>query len=259
MAPMSEFEGQVAIVTGAAGGVGREVVRLLHEAGASVVAEDLSPAVTALETGDGRIVALQGDVAEAATAEEAVRVARERFGRLDVLVNNAARFLMKPMLETTDDEWDELMRVNVRGFFVHARAALPALAERDASAIVNMASISGLVGLPLQTAYCSTKGAIVQLTRQLAVEFAPQGVRVNGILIGLVESGQWRRRFEAREQTELDWTAWSSQLAKSKHIPLGRLGLPIEAARAILFLASPLASYTTGAHIDISGGHSRHA
>jgi len=100
---------------------------------------------------------------------------------------------------------------------------------------------------------------LLSLVRSMATEFAPQGVRVNGILIGLVESGQWRRRFEAREQTELDWTAWSSQLAKSKHIPLGRLGLPIEAARAILFLASPLASYTTGAHIDISGGHSRHA
>jgi NAD(P)-dependent dehydrogenase (short-subunit alcohol dehydrogenase family) len=93
----------------------------------------------------------------------------------------------------------------------------------------------------------------------MATEFAPQGVRVNGILIGLVESGQWRRRFEARAQTELDWDAWSGQLARDKHIPLGRLGLPIEAARAILFLASPLASYTTGSHIDISGGHSRHA
>jgi NAD(P)-dependent dehydrogenase (short-subunit alcohol dehydrogenase family) len=84
-------------------------------------------------------------------------------------------------------------------------------------------------------------------------------VRVNGILIGLVESGQWRRRFEAREDKSLDWSAWSGQLAGNKHIPLGRLGLPIEAARAILFLASPLASYTTGSHIDISGGLSRHA
>jgi len=248
MAPMSEFEGQVAIVTGAAGGVGREVVRLLHEAGASVVAEDLSPAVTELETGDGRIVGLQGDVAEAATAEEAVRVARERFGRLDVLVNNAARFLMKPMLETTDDEWDELMRVNVRGFFVHARAALPALAERDASAIVNMASISGLVGLPLQTAYCSTKGAIVQLTRQLAVEFAPQGVRVNAVAPGAIDTGFVDRSLglEPGERP-------MPQAVIDSH-PLGRVAAPREIADVIAFLASPLAGFMTGAIVMADGG-----
>jgi len=246
MAPMSEFEGQVAIVTGAAGGVGREVVRLLHEAGASVVAEDLSPAVRDLETGDGRIVALQGDVAEAATAEEAVRVARERFGRLDVLVNNAARFLMKPMLETTDDEWDELMRVNVRGFFVHARAALPALAERDASAIVNMASISGLVGLPLQTAYCSTKGAIVQLTRQLAVEFAPQGVRVNAVAPGAIETPF------LLDVLPPDPSEILRDIAASH--PIGRNSQPAEIAEIVVFLASPKARFMTGAIVPVDGG-----
>ena len=115
MAAMSEFDGQVAIVTGAAGGVGREVVRLLHAAGASVVAEDLNPAVADLETDDGRIVAVQGDVADAATADAAVAAAVDRFGRLDVLVNNAARFLMKGILDTSDEEWDGLMTTNVRG------------------------------------------------------------------------------------------------------------------------------------------------
>jgi NAD(P)-dependent dehydrogenase (short-subunit alcohol dehydrogenase family) len=244
---MSEFEGQVAIVTGAAGGVGREVVRLLHEAGASVVAEDLSPAVIELETGDGRIVAVQGDVAEAATAEHAVQVARERFGRLDVLVNNAARFLMKPMLETTDDEWDELMRVNVRGFFVHARAALPALAERDASAIVNMASISGLVGLPLQTAYCSTKGAIVQLTRQLAVEFAPQGVRVNAVAPGAIETPF------LLDVLPPDPSEILRDIAASH--PIGRNSQPAEIAEIVAFLASSRAGFLTGAVVPVDGGY----
>ena len=105
----------------------------------------------------------------------------------------------------------------------------------------------------------AARAGLLNLVRSMATEFAPQGVRVNGILIGLVESGQWRRRFEARDDKELDWTAWSGQLAAKKEIPLGRLGLPSEAARAILFLASPAASYTTGSHIDISGGLSRHA
>jgi NAD(P)-dependent dehydrogenase (short-subunit alcohol dehydrogenase family) len=112
---------------------------------------------------------------------------------------------------------------------------------------------------PHMVATSAARAGLLNLVRSMATEFAPQGVRVNGILIGLVESGQWRRRFDAREDKSIDWPAWSNQLAQGKHIPLGRLGLPIEAARAILFLASPLASYTTGAHIDISGGHSRHA
>ena len=107
----------------------------------------------------------------------------------------------------------------------------------------------------------AARAGVLNLVRSMATEFAPKGVRVNGILIGLVESGQWRRRFEARPEADrnLDWAAWTARLAQQKHIPLGRLGLPVEAARAILFLASPLSSYTTGSHIDISGGHSRHA
>lgn len=244
---MSEFDGQVAIVTGAAGGVGSEVVRQLHAAGASVVAEDISPAVADLETPDGRIVALQGDVAEAATAERAVALARDRFGRLDVLVNNAARFLMKPALETTDDEWDQLMRVNVRGFFVHARAALPALAERDASAIVNMTSISGLVGLPLQTAYCATKGAIVQLTRQLAVEFAPQGVRVNAVAPGAIETPF------LLDALPPDPSEILRDIAASH--PIGRTSQPAEIAAIVVFLASARAGFMTGAIVPVDGGY----
>jgi NAD(P)-dependent dehydrogenase (short-subunit alcohol dehydrogenase family) len=105
----------------------------------------------------------------------------------------------------------------------------------------------------------AARAGVMNLVRSMATEFAVDGIRVNGILIGLVESGQWRRRFEAREERDLDWSQWTAQLAQRKHIPLGRLGLPIEAARAILFLASPLSAYTTGSHIDVSGGLSRHA
>jgi NAD(P)-dependent dehydrogenase (short-subunit alcohol dehydrogenase family) len=246
MAGMSELEGQVAIVTGAAGGVGREVVRLLHDAGASVVAEDIDPAVAELEGSDGRIVAVQGDVADAATADAAVGAALDRFGRLDILVNNAARFLMKGILETSDEEWDGLMTTNVRGVFVHSRAALPALAERDASAIVNMASISGLIGLPSQAAYCSTKGAIVQLTRQLAVEFAPRGVRVNAVAPGAIET-----RF-LLDALPPDPGPILADIAASH--PLGRNSQPAEIAEVVVFLASPKAGFMTGAIVPVDGG-----
>jgi NAD(P)-dependent dehydrogenase (short-subunit alcohol dehydrogenase family) len=243
---MSEFEGRVAIVTGAAGGVGRDVVRLLHAQGAKVVAEDIDPAVAELEDGDGTIAAVVGDVAQAATAEEAVRTAIDRFGRLDVLVNNAARFLMKGILETSDEEWDGLLATNVRGVFVHARAALPHLAERNASAIVNMASISGLIGLPQQAAYCATKGAIVQLTRQLAVEFAPQGVRVNAVAPGAIETPF------LLDALPPDPAPVLAAIAASH--PLGRTSQPAEIAEVVAFVASDRAGFMTGAIVPVDGG-----
>ena len=244
---MSEFEGKVAIVTGAAGGVGGEVVRLLNERGASVVAEDIDPAVSEMATGDGRIVAVEGDVADAATAQRAVDLALERFGHLDVLVNNAARFLMKGILDTSDEEWDGLLSVNLRGVFVHSRAALPHLVQRDASAIVNLASISGLVGLPSQAAYCATKGAIVQLTRQLAVEFAPQGVRVNAVAPGAIETPF------LLDALPPDPAAILADIAASH--PLGRNSQPAEIAEVVAFLASDRAGFMAGAIVPVDGGY----
>jgi NAD(P)-dependent dehydrogenase (short-subunit alcohol dehydrogenase family) len=248
MAIMSGFEGQVAIVTGAAGGVGREVVRLLHEAGAGVVAEDIDPKVEELVTGDGRIVAVEGDVARTTTAQGAVNLALERFGQLDILVNNAARFLMKSILDTSDEEWDGLLSTNVRGVFVHSRAALPHLAERESSAIVNLASISGLIGLPQQAAYCATKGAIVQLTRQLAVEFAPQGVRVNAVAPGAIETPFLLDALDGAPNKE----EVLAGIAASH--PLGRNAHPAEIAEIVVFLASRKAGFVTGAILPADGG-----
>jgi NAD(P)-dependent dehydrogenase (short-subunit alcohol dehydrogenase family) len=241
---MSEFEGKVAIVTGAAGGVGGEVVRLLHERGASVVAEDINPAVADLAA--ERIVTVEGDVSEAATADAAVAAAVENFGGVDILVNNAARFLMKGILDTSDDEWDGLLSVNVRGVFVHSRAALPQLVQRETSTIVNMASISGLIGLPMQTAYCATKGAIVEITRQLAVEFAPQGVRVNAVAPGAIETPFLLDALPPDHEPILAAIAASH--------PLGRNSQPAEIAEVVAFLASDRAGFMTGAIVPVDGG-----
>ena len=103
------------------------------------------------------------------------------------------------------------------------------------------------------------KAALEASVRYLACDFGTKGIRVNGILVGLIESGQWHRRFDARDDKTQTWEQWSGELAHNKHIPLGRLGKPAEAARAIYFLATPMSSYTSGSHIDVSGGHSRHA
>ncbi len=245
---VAELEGSVAIVTGAAGGVGGEVVRLLLDAGASVVAEDIDPAVAELETPDGRVVALVGDVADANTARAVVATAIERFGRLDILVNNAARFLTKPVVDTTDDEWDEIMRTNVRGVFVHCREALPQLADCG-GAVVNVASISGTVGLVDQIAYSASKGAIVQMTRQLAVEWSPRGVRVNAVAPGAIDTPFLRQALAGVPDVDEVLT----QIAAAH--PLGRISAPDEIAETIVFLASPRSRFVSGAILMVDGGY----
>ena len=244
--PLSdELAGAVAIVTGAAGGVGRATVELLTARGARVVAEDQNPAVGELES--EQVVALRGDVAEPDTARRAVSLAHERFDALDVVVNNAGRFLFKPTIETTDGDWDELLRVNVRGAFLHCREALPALSEHGDGRIVNVASISGTIGLPGQTAYCSTKGAIVQLTRQLAIEHAPR-VRVNAVAPGAIDTGFMDEALAGVPDREATLTS-----VAAAH-PLGRLARAEEIAEVIAFLASQRSSIITGAVLMADGG-----
>jgi NAD(P)-dependent dehydrogenase (short-subunit alcohol dehydrogenase family) len=139
------------------------------------------------------------------------------------------------------------------------RAFLPQLRTRAQPAIVCVNSLLAAQPEPHMVATSAARAGIKNLVRSLATEFAPDRIRVNGILVGLIESGQWRRRFDARDDRSQDWGAWTGALAQRKHIPLGRLGLPQEAAQAIFFLATPMSSYTTGSHIDVSGGLSHHA
>jgi NAD(P)-dependent dehydrogenase (short-subunit alcohol dehydrogenase family) len=242
------LDGSVAIVTGAAGGIGSAVLRQLREAGAAVVAEDIDPAVEDLGADDDRVAPLQGDAADAQTAREAVELAVSRFGRLDVVVNNAGRFLLKPIVETTDDEWDGLMATNVRSVFVHCRAALPRLVAAGGGAIVNVSSISGVIGLPAQGAYCATKGAIAQITRQLAIEHAADGVRVNAVAPGAVDTDFVNAALAGAP----DLQAARGDIGASH--PLGRMATPEEIARVMVFLASPQASFMTGAVVMADGG-----
>jgi len=240
------LDGSVAIVTGAAGGIGSAVVRQLREAGASVVAEDIAPGVDALA--DDGVAPLQGDAADAQTARAAVELALSRFGRLDVVVNNAGRFLLKPIVDTTDDEWDGLMTTNVRSVFVHCREALPHLIAAPNGAIVNVSSISGVIGLPAQGAYCASKGAIAQITRQLAIEHASDGVRVNAVAPGAVDTDFVNAALAGAP----DIQAARGDIGASH--PLGRMATPEEIARVMVFLASPQASFMTGAVVMADGG-----
>jgi NAD(P)-dependent dehydrogenase (short-subunit alcohol dehydrogenase family) len=234
----------VALVTGAAGGVGRALLAGLTAAGYAVVAEDISPEVNSLEADDVAVVV--GDSADSGVASTAIELASTRFGRLDLVVNNAAVFLNKSVEETTDENWDLLMRVNVRGPFVHARGAVAALAASGGS-IVNVASISGLVGMPGQIAYTSSKGALLQMTRTLAVELGPRGIRVNAVAPGTIDTP-----FVANSLERGDAPA-PEDFART--YPLGRILQPQEIADAVLFLASPQASSITGTILTVDGGY----
>ncbi len=237
----------VTIVTGAAGGVGSAVVRALVAAGGRVVAEDIDPKVEELASDDVAIVV--GDVAEESTAAQAVLVALERFGSLTCLVNNAARFNMTSIADTPADLWDALMRTNVRGAFVHIKAAQDALVASK-GAIVNTGSMSGLIGMPNQLLYGATKGAVHQITRMAAIELAPSGVRVNAVAPGHIETG-FMDAFLPPEGEVRD-----SVLDGIEHShPIGRSSTPDEIARAIAFLLSPASGTITGVILPVDGGY----
>jgi NAD(P)-dependent dehydrogenase (short-subunit alcohol dehydrogenase family) len=239
------LDGQVALVTGAGRGLGRECALALGAAGAEVVAvartaEQVEAVAAEIGAAGGRARALALDVEDTAR----VRAEIEGLERLDVLINNAGGNRPQPFLEVDEDTLDRLLRLNVRAAFVVAQSAARVMARRRYGSIVHMSSQMGHVGAPNRSVYCTTKHALEGLTKAMAVELAPLGIRVNAIGPTFIETPMTRPFFA--DPAFRDWA-----LAR---IPLGRLGQPGEVAAAALFLASPAASLITGASLTVDGG-----
>ncbi len=243
----NELEGKVAIVTGAASGIGRATAILLHSRGVKVIAEDYKEDIQKLADEYEGIVPLQADVTEEVSAKQVVQLALDKFGKLDILVNNAGRIINKLVTETTLEEWHLIMNTNVTSAFLHSKEALKAMIPNKSGAIVNIASYASFFVFPTISAYTASKGALAQLTRTAAVENIQHGIRINAIGVGDVVTNLINElRPDGREFLE----------NHGKLAPIKRAADPMEIAEIVAFLASERASFMVGSIVMADGGMS---
>jgi NAD(P)-dependent dehydrogenase (short-subunit alcohol dehydrogenase family) len=254
---MGEFDGRVALVTGGALGIGRGIVEEFAAAGAAVAIADVNAdaahALAAqLERAGNRVIATLGDVSSAADADRIVAETADAFGRLDVLVNNAgihpADWYLR-IEDTPEDAWDRILDVNLKGIYLMSKAAIPRIRLAGGGAIVNIASVQGLQSAPLVPSYAASKGGVLSLTRQMALDYARENIRVVAVCPGTIDTDMSRAGARAAGD-DID----AAVRAMAARHPLGRVGQPRDIANAVLFLASDRASFITGEYLNVDGG-----
>jgi len=245
---MAELKDKVAIVTGAGQGIGRGIALAMAKEGANVVVADITDkrfeVVKEIEAMGSQALAVKCDVSNKNDVDGMVREALNKFQRVDILVNNAGIYPFKPFADMTEQDWDKVLNINLKGVFYCVKAVLPKMIEQKYGKIVNLASIAGTVsGFPSLVHYSASKAAIAGFTKSLALEVAPHGINVNAIAPGPIDTpGTKAPDITIMEQTK-------------KMIPLGRMGLPEDISNLAVFLASDKSNFITGQCIVSDGGY----
>lgn len=248
---MARMDGKVALVTGAASGIGRSTAMLFALEGAKVVVADWmedggEDTVQRITDAGGSAVFVKVDVSDASQVEAMVGKAVETYGGLDYACNNAGiEGLMGATAECTEANWDRTIGINLTGVWLCMKNEIPEMLKRGGGAIVNMASVAGLVGFAGLPAYCASKGGIVLLTKAAALEYAKQGIRVNAVCPGVIRTAMVDRIIHGDPAQEAAFTALE---------PVGRMGTPDEIAQAVIWLCSDAASFVTGDAMPVDGG-----
>ncbi|MEL6321429.1 MAG: SDR family oxidoreductase [Cyanobacteria bacterium J06626_14] len=242
--------GKVVLISGGAGGAGRAASLRFAAEGASVGIVDIQreageKLVQEIKDTGGKAMFVATDVSKAAEVNAAVKQIIEAFNHIDILFNHAGTLIVKPFLDTTEEDWDRLMNINVKSMFLMSKAVLPSMIAAGKGIVINTSSISASTAAPMESLYCVTKGAVAQLTRAIAVEFRDQGIRCNAISPGFIRTPHGLR--EMKECTALGVEFTEEDMAKMQ----GRFCEPEEIASVAIFLASDDASFVNGASIDV--------
>jgi len=251
---IGRFGGKVAIVTGCGRGIGRAIAVRLAAEGAAVVgsqrnAEEGDALLKSLAAEGLELAFVAGDVRDEGHCERLVTATVERYGRVDVLCNNAGVGLLKSVVDTEREEYERVLDTNLWGLFACSRYAIPHMVAGGGGSVVNIGSVAASVGFATDAAYCASKGAVHALTRQMALDYAPYGIRVNCIAPGPIHTPMIEGSFRRAADPEAD------RRRVVANIPLGRLGQPEEIAKAALFLAGDDASFITGVVLPVDGGN----
>jgi len=255
-----KLKGKVALITGAGAGIGRAIALRFAKEGAKVMVADCNRSpyaggeatVKMLKDEGGEASFVFADVSKAADAENMVKATIEAYGKIDILVNNAGIWMCKPMTEVSEEEWDTLMSINMKGVFLVSKCVIPEMAARGGGVIINLSSTAGYVGAALATAYCASKGGVLLLTKAMAAELRPLNIRVNALNPGIIDDGMGQQLLKEYEAYGL---AFGIPNLADRIIEMqGRLGTPEDVANAALFLASDEAAFITGHGLSVDGG-----